>query len=224
MLNTIDLFVGCGGLSEGFEQSQKYKMLGAVEWELAPVKTLRNHLKNKWKMSDSDKRVLQFDIQRTEELFKGWNDEKFGISSGLGSLIGSESLDVIIGGPPCQAYSMAGRIRDEHGMRDDYRNYLFESYLKVVERYKPKAFIFENVPGILSAKPGDGTVKIIDLIQKAFSDSRYVVLDNLKDALIDMTDYGVPQNRKRIIILGLCLLYTSPSPRDRQKSRMPSSA
>ena len=53
MLNTIDLFVGCGGLSEGFEQSQKYKMLGAVEWELAPVKTLRNHLKNKWKMSDS---------------------------------------------------------------------------------------------------------------------------------------------------------------------------
>lgn len=207
MLNTIDLFVGCGGLSEGFEQSQKYKMLGAVEWESAPVKALRNHLKNKWKMSDSDKRVLQFDIQRTDELFEGWDDEKFGISSGLDSLIGSEGLDVIIGGPPCQAYSLAGRIRDEHGMREDYRNYLFESYLKVVERYKPKAFIFENVPGILSAKPGDGTIKIIDLIQKAFSDSGYVVLDNLKDALIDMTDYGVPQNRKRIIILGLSKEY-----------------
>ena len=102
---------------------------------------------------------------------------------------------------------MAGRIRDEHGMREDYRNYLFDSYLKVVNRYKPKAFIFENVPGILSAKPGDGTVKIIDLIQKAFSDSGYGVLDDLKDALINMTDYGVPQNRKRIIILGLSKEY-----------------
>lgn len=203
MLNTIDLFVGCGGLSEGFEQSRKYKMIGAVEWEPSPVKELRNHLKDKWGMHDAEERVLQFDIQRTEELFNGWNDEKFGTSKGLDHLVGNQQLDVIIGGPPCQAYSVAGRIRDEHGMREDYRNYLFESYLKVVQHYKPKVFVFENVPGILSAKPGDGSVKIIDLIKKAFDDAGYVVLSNLSNAIIDMTEYGVPQNRKRIIILGV---------------------
>ena len=207
MLNTIDLFVGCGGLSEGFEQSRKYKMIGAVEWEPSPVKELRNHLKNRWGINDAEERVLQFDIQRTEELFNGWEDEKFGRSKGLDALVGSQQLDVIIGGPPCQAYSVAGRIRDEHGMREDYRNYLFESYLEVVQHYKPKVFVFENVPGILSAKPGDGSVKIIDLIQKAFADAGYVVLPNLSNAIIDITEYGVPQNRKRIIILGVSKAY-----------------
>ena len=203
MLNTIDLFVGCGGLSEGFEQSGKYRMLGAVEWEPSPVQELRNQLKKKWGMFDADQRVLQFDIQRTDELFSGWNDEKFGSSNGLDELIGDQKLDIIIGGPPCQAYSVAGRIRDEHGMREDYRNYLFESYLKVVQHYRPKAFVFENVPGILSARPGDGSVRIIDLIQKTFADAGYALLPDLSKAIIDMTDYGVPQNRKRIIILGL---------------------
>ena len=201
--NTIDLFVGCGGLSEGFEQSRKYKMIGAVEWEPSPVKELRNHLKNRWGIQDSEERVLQFDIQRTEELFNGWKDKKFGESKGLDALVGNRQLDVIIGGPPCQAYSVAGRIRDEHGMREDYRNYLFESYLKVVQHYKPRVFVFENVPGILSAKPGDGSVRIIDLIQKAFADAGYAVLPDLSNAIIDMTEYGVPQNRKRIIILGV---------------------
>lgn len=203
MLNTIDLFVGCGGLSEGFEQSRKYKMIGAVEWEPSPVKELRNHLKNRWGIQDSEERVLQFDIQRTEELFNGWKDKKFGESKGLDALVGNRQLDVIIGGPPCQAYSVAGRIRDEHGMREDYRNYLFESCLKVVQHYKPRVFVFENVPGILSAKPGDGSVRIIDLIQKAFADAGYAVLPDLSNAIIDMTEYGVPQNRKRIIILGV---------------------
>ena len=182
-------------------------MIGAVEWEPSPVKELRNHLKNRWGINDAEERVLQFDIQRTEELFNGWEDEKFGRSKGLDALVGSQQLDVIIGGPPCQAYSVAGRIRDEHGMREDYRNYLFESYLEVVQHYKPKVFVFENVPGILSAKPGDGSVKIIDLIQKAFADAGYVVLPNLSNAIIDMTEYGVPQNRKRIIILGVSKAY-----------------
>ena len=154
-------------------------------------------------IQDSEERVLQFDIQRTEELFNGWKDKKFGESKGLDALVGNRQLDVIIGGPPCQAYSVAGRIRDEHGMREDYRNYLFESYLKVVQHYKPRVFVFENVPGILSAKPGDGSVRIIDLIQKAFADAGYAVLPDLSNAIIDMTEYGVPQNRKRIIILGV---------------------
>ena len=63
-------------------------------------------------------------------------------------------MDIIIGGPPCQAYSLAGRAQDKNSMQDDYRNYLFESFVKVVDALKPKVFVFENVPGILSACPG----------------------------------------------------------------------
>jgi DNA (cytosine-5)-methyltransferase 1 len=145
---------------------------------------------------------MRFDIQRTEELFAGWkNDIEYGNGKGLDNLIGDNKLDVIIGGPPCQAYSIAGRIRDKDGMKNDYRNYLFESYLKVVNRYKPKFFIFENVPGILSASP-DGE-PIIERIKNRFDESGYTILENLKEAIIDVTEYGVPQNRKRVIILGV---------------------
>ena len=113
----------------------------------------------------------------------------------------TEGIDIIIGGPPCQAYSIAGRVRDEHGMKNDYRNYLFESYLKVVKRYNPKVFVFENVPGILSAQPGERP--IIEIIREQFSENGYYLLPDLKNAIIDFTEYGVPQNRSRIIILGV---------------------
>lgn len=201
-IKSIDLFAGCGGLMDGFEQSGHYKTIAAVEWEKAPCRNLAIRLENKWKYKDADQRVLRFDIQRTDELFYGWDDEVYGKSEGLDKLITAENgIDVIIGGPPCQAYSIAGRVRDENGMKDDYRNYLFESYLKVVDKYKPKAFVFENVPGILSAQPGDRP--IIDIIQESFDKAGYYVLADLKSAIIDFTEYGVPQNRKRIIILGL---------------------
>lgn len=201
-VKTIDLFAGCGGLMDGFEQSNLYTTLACVEWEKAPCDNLRKRLTDKWKYNDADSRVLRFDIQRTEELFNGWqNDSNYGDSKGLDSLIGDNKIDLIIGGPPCQAYSIAGRIRDEHNMKNDYRNYLFESYLKVVCRYRPKAFVFENVPGILSAKPGDRY--IIEIIKEQFEQAGYEVLTNLRNAIIDFTDYGVPQNRSRIIILGL---------------------
>lgn len=201
-IKTIDLFAGCGGLMDGFEQSNLYTTLACVEWEKAPCDNLRKRLSDKWQYKDAYSRVLRFDIQRTTELFGGWaNDKDYGSSKGLDALVGNNTIDLIIGGPPCQAYSIAGRIRDEHNMKNDYRNYLFESYLKVVCHYNPKAFVFENVPGILSAKPSDRY--IIDIIKERFEQAGYVVLDNLRNAIIDFTDYGVPQNRSRIIILGL---------------------
>ena len=202
-IKSIDLFAGCGGLMDGFEQSGHYETVAAVEWEKVPCRNLKKRLSDKWKYPDAEQRVLQFDIQRTEELFEGWiDDPDYGNSVGLDALIEkANGIDVIIGGPPCQAYSIAGRVRDENGMRDDYRNYLFESYIKVLERYKPKVFIFENVPGILSAKPGDRY--IIDVIKESFDEAGYCLIDDLKDAIIDFTDYGVPQNRKRIIIFGV---------------------
>lgn len=202
-IKSIDLFAGCGGLMDGFEQSGHYDTIAAVEWEKAPCRNLEKRLKEKWKYKDANQRVLRFDIQRTEELFEGWNEEPdYGSSVGLDKLINAaDGIDVIIGGPPCQAYSIAGRVRDENGMRDDYRNYLFESYIKVLERYQPKAFIFENVPGILSAKPGDRN--IIEIIQESFDEAGYCLLPDLSEAIIDFTEYGVPQNRKRIIIFGV---------------------
>ena len=139
-------------------------------------------------------------------MFDGWNDEEYGNSDGLDNLVTKvNGIDVIVGGPPCQAYSIAGRVRDENGMKNDYRNYLFESYLKVVNRYKPKAFVFENVPGILSAKPSNRP--IIEIIQESFDNAGYYLLPDLRNAVIDFTEYGVPQNRKRIIIFGLSKEY-----------------
>lgn len=201
-IRSIDLFAGCGGLMDGFEQTGKYKTLAAVEWEKAPCTNLRMRLKNKWKYKNAEKMVLQFDVQRTEELFCGWkDDEKYGTSVGLDSLIGKTPIDIIIGGPPCQAYSIAGRVRDEHGMKNDYRNYLFESYLKVVSKYNPKLFVFENVPGMLSAQPGSRP--IIETIKEAFNHAGYYTLPNLSQAIVDFAEYGVPQNRKRVIIVGI---------------------
>lgn len=201
-IQTIDLFAGCGGLMDGFEQSGLYTTLACVEWEKAPCDNLKKRLSDKWHYKDANLRVLRFDIQRTDELFSGWdNDSDYGSSCGLDNLVANNPIDLIIGGPPCQAYSIAGRIRDPHNMKNDYRNYLFESYLKVINRYRPKAFVFENVPGMLSARPNDKY--IIDIIKEQFEEAGYVLLDNLKKAIIDFTEYGVPQNRKRIIILGL---------------------
>lgn len=200
-LNTIDLFAGCGGLMDGFQQSCHFNTLACVEWERPTCDNLRHRLETKWMHKNASEEVICFDIQRTDELFGGFQDREYGIHRGLDLLLKNKSVDVIIGGPPCQAYSIAGRIRDENGMRDDYRNYLFESYVKVVDHYKPRFFIFENVSGILSATP-DGT-PIIDRIKKAFDEIGYGILPDLSKALFDLTDYGIPQKRKRIIILGI---------------------
>ncbi|TWE03637.1 DNA (cytosine-5)-methyltransferase 1 [Peribacillus frigoritolerans] len=202
-INVIDIFAGCGGLSEGFKNTGAYDLVGAVEWERAPSFNLINRLRTKWNYEDAKERVLIFDIQRTQELFNGWhNDEKYGTHIGLDKLVDHKKIDLIIGGPPCQAYSIAGRIRDEHGMQYDYRNYLFESYMKVVKRYQPEAFVFENVPGILSASPGG--IPVTTLIKKEIEEAGYEILDNLQEhALIDLTEYGVPQKRSRVIIFAV---------------------
>jgi DNA (cytosine-5)-methyltransferase 1 len=215
-LSFIDLFAGCGGLSEGFLQTGKFEALAHVEWEVPMVSTLRNRLVSKWKHTEEDalRRVIHFDIQKTNELINGkWNDDeikKFGssnhpsiIKKGLKGLIGKEKVDLIIGGPPCQAYSIAGRAQDKNSMKDDYRNYLFESFVKVVEEFKPTVFVFENVPGLLSATPGD--IPVTSRIYDAFKEIGYEIRtpELLKKSVYTASELGVPQKRNRVIIIGV---------------------
>lgn len=200
-LHTIELFAGCGGLLEGFLQQGCYDTLACVEWEKAPCLTLSNRLEQKWNHANANNEVIRFDIQRTDELINGFQDEEYGKHEGLAKLIGNQTVDVIVGGPPCQAYSLAGRIRDEHGMKEDYRNYLFESYMRIVKYFQPKIFVFENVVGLLSAAP-DG-YPIVNRIRKEFMDAGYKVAENFRNTLFEVCDYGIPQHRKRVIIIGI---------------------
>lgn len=202
MFKTVDLFAGCGGLSEGFHQTGEFEIVAAVEWEKRPAATFAKRL-DFYGVENSEERTIRFDIQRTSELLQGFNnDPDYGAHVGLDALVSKRGVDVVVGGPPCQAYSVAGRIRDENGMHDDYRNFLFESYLSVVTHFTPKACIFENVPGIFSASPGG--ISIIERIEKAFDDAGYYVIHDLKDrAIFDTSEFSVPQLRKRVIIFGV---------------------
>ena len=200
----IDLFSGCGGLSEGFMQSGYFDGLAHVEWEIPMVNTLRRRLETKWGETEDEakKKVILFDIQKTDELINGnWSKDSiqdFGEENaveskfGLRKLIGEQTVDLIIGGPPCQAYSIHGRATDKNSMKDDYRNYLFESFVKVVNAFRPKAFIFENVKGMLSAKPGGQ--RVVERIYEAFKNIGYTTLkpNDFVNAVYNAYDYDVP--------------------------------
>lgn len=215
-LTFIDLFAGCGGLSEGFLQSNHFDALAHVEWELPMVNTLRKRLQQKWKhnLNDAEKRVVHFDIQKVEELINGnWKKDtidSYGktnaesvIKEGLKGLVGNHNVDLIIGGPPCQAYSIAGRAQDKNSMQEDYRNYLFESFIKVVDAFLPNVFVFENVPGILSASPGGKLVT--ERIYESFNEYDYEIIEpnKLESTVLNASQFGVAQNRKRVIIIGV---------------------
>lgn len=212
----IDLFAGCGGLSEGFLQTGRFDGLAHVEWEMPMVDTLRHRLITKWgeTKESAKEKVILFDIQKTDELIDGlWSDEansKYGLQNsdtiktiGLKGLVGKKHVDLIIGGPPCQAYSIHGRATDKNSMNDDYRNFLFESFCKVVDAFKPDIFVFENVAGLLSAKPGG--IPVRNRIHDAFTAIGYQIRapKDMPKALYDAANFNVPQHRPRVIIFGV---------------------
>ncbi len=184
--NFIDLFAGCGGLSEGFYK-QNFNALAHVEINPVACKTLRTRMKH-YGYENADESVLELDITSEDVLERIENAVK------------GEEVDIIIGGPPCQAYSSLGRAKDENAMQDDPRNYLFESYVKVLNKYLPKFFVFENVTGMLTAKINGE--HIVNKIVEALSENYKVKFDP-KINVLNSANYGVPQIRKRVIIIGV---------------------
>ncbi len=182
----IDLFAGCGGLSEGFYR-QGFKALAHVEIDHWACETLRTRMKF-YGYKDYDKEVIEHDITSDDILER------------IDNVVNGRTVDIIIGGPPCQAYSTAGRVRDGKKMASDPRNYLFESYVKILEYFSPKFFVFENVTGLLSAQVKNAP--IFPKVLKALG-NKYKVIGNPEVLVHNTADYGVPQLRKRVIIIGV---------------------
>ena len=187
-INFLDLFCGCGGLSEYFLTDKKYNAVGFVDNDPHCINTVKH-------------RLQKLQIKKAEELSILGDIQDSKIDNLIKNNLGSQKLDLIIGGPPCQAYSVAGRIRDKEGMKNDYRNFLFESYLRIVKKFQPKIFLIENVPGILSAAPEGTPIK--DRIANDIKKIGYICSDSFDTCLFDLSKFGIPQKRKRVFILGV---------------------
>jgi DNA (cytosine-5)-methyltransferase 1 len=170
-LNVIDLFSGCGGMSLGFKWSG-FKSVLATDIDENAKATYTHNFPDVPFINNDLKEIDKIDFDNL--------------------LINDNNIDVIIGGPPCQGFSLANKRRNS--IKDDPRNKLFYEFLKVVDWYKPKAFVMENVKGLLSMKNGD----VIKIIIKSFEDIGY----NAKYKVLKASDYGVPQNRERVFIIG----------------------
>ena len=209
----LDLFAGAGGLSEGFIRAG-FKPVAHVESDPAACNTLRTRMAYHWLKTQGKTEwyidYLNGKIPRDtfyscvpDSILGSVIGEKIesatlsGIFRKIDTLLGKRKLDLIIGGPPCQAYSLVGRSRDENRMQGDKRNYLFFYYAEFLKRYKPACFVFENVTGLLSAKDKNGKPYLstmLDLFAKCGYRTEYKVLS--------AEDYGVLQKRKRIILVG----------------------
>lgn len=209
-LNYIDLFAGAGGLSEGFIRAG-FEPIAHVEIDEAACYTLKTrtayHYLKSVKKYNTYVSYLKGEISRND-LYLSVPSELLDATINLP--IGSESnpvihkkiekqikerkVDLIIGGPPCQAYSLVGRARSANGMSGDPRNYLYVQYAKYLERYQPKVFVFENVLGLKSAKDG----LYLRNMEKLFLKKGY----KMKLFTVEANNFGVLQNRKRIIIIG----------------------
>lgn len=207
----LDLFAGAGGLSEGFVRAG-CEVVGHVEMDKDSCDTLITRM-----VYHALLKRGRFDEYRDYVLGKVSRDElieKYGLQSERDSVIcariskenykeliaqikknlhGSR-LDIIVGGPPCQAYSHIGRAVDEKKMRWDNRKFLFRYYVEFLQALQPKIFVFENVPGLLTSGKGKYLRDMRKLMKSAGYETDYRVFNTV--------DFGVPQNRRRIILVG----------------------
>ena len=183
----IDLFAGAGGMAEGFYQ-EGYMALTHIELDKYACLTLQERMRHYGYHENEIHKIKPTDITDKNIISI--------IESNIGKI---SDIDVIIGGPPCQSFSSHGKARDPFSMKKDPRNYLYENYLNILNYFKPKFFVFENVSGILSTKiKGKSIIKdIFDGMKK-----NYNIIENKDMILLNAVDFGVPQDRKRIIIIG----------------------
>ena len=212
-LTYIDIFAGAGGLSEGFMKNG-FIPVAHVEMKAEACFTLKTrtcyyYLKSAGQMEEYN-RYLKHEISRDElyqftpKVLLDTVIQETMSTEGMDNLFkridelmqkqNVREIDVLVGGPPCQAYSLVGRARSDSGMEGDPRNYLYQLYADVLERYCPKMFVFENVLGLLSAKEG----KYLQQMQERFRSAGYEV----EYRILTASDYGVLQNRKRVILIG----------------------
>lgn len=170
-LKVIDLFSGAGGLSQGFRDAG-FDIISAVEIDKKLSQTFRENFKKT--------KIFEKDLAKVN-------------SQDL--LVGRSNVDVIVGGPPCQGFSMSGkRIRSNGIFLNDKRNKLFKEFVRVIKDLKPKIFLMENVPGILNIYQGKTKNQILSIFKSIGYDTKVKVLL--------AADYGVPQLRKRAFFIG----------------------
>jgi len=209
-MNYIDLFAGAGGLSEGFIRAG-FKPVAHVEIDQAACFTLKTRTAYHFLRSRQQHEIyysyLKGEINRSDlytqvpsELLDSVINLPIGtennetIFNKISDQLKGEDLDLIIGGPPCQAYSLVGRARSKDGMESDPRNHLYVQYAGYLEKYMPKFFVFENVLGLKSAKQGEYLKKMeVLFLEKGYRMKLYT---------LEANNFGVLQNRKRVIILG----------------------
>lgn len=210
-MNFIDLFSGAGGLSEGFIRAGlnpiAHVEIDAKACDTLETRLIYHKLKSENKL-DIYYNYISGNISRNtfikEYSNKEISDSVINCSIGgennkrifikIDKLAEGKSIDLIIGGPPCQAYSLVGRARDQNKMKDDPRNYLYKEYAKFLVRYSPKVFVFENVIGLISADNG----RYFKNMQAYFRRIGY----NLDYTIQKSEDFGVLQKRRRIILIG----------------------
>ena len=169
-INYIDLFSGAGGMSLGFDQAG-FNNIFSVDIEPSFCET--------YKTNFPKHNLIQKDISKLS------NEE-------IKSLIGNQIIDVIIGGPPCQGFSMAGNIGRK--FIDDSRNQLFREFARVVEIVQPKYFVMENVARLFTHNKGETKKEIIDLFKKM----NY----NVDCKVVNTANFGIPQIRNRVLFIG----------------------
>ena len=209
----LDLFAGAGGLSEGFVRAG-YEPVAHVEMDVAACYSLKTRVAYHWLKRNEKLNIyskyLEGQISRNEfydeipesvlnsVLNYEISEETLpSIFEKIDTMLDGKKLDLIVGGPPCQAYSLAGRSRSENKMVGDKRNYLYKLYAEFLNHYQPEYFVFENVVGLLSAKDEDGSLHLENM-RKLFKYYGY----STEFSTLNASDYGVLQNRKRIILIG----------------------
>jgi DNA (cytosine-5)-methyltransferase 1 len=210
-MNFIDLFAGAGGLSEGFIRAG-YKPIAYVEMDKNACDTLKTRIAFHYLNTITNQNIyisyLKKEISRnqlwgqiSQDVLQSVINNEISdrtiknIFNLIDERLDSEKIDVIIGGPPCQAYSLVGRSRDPNRMEGDKRNYLFHHYAEFLNRYKPRYFVFENVLGLLTA----GNKKYLSDMIHLFESVGYSITE---PTVLNAEEYGVLQKRRRVIIIG----------------------